>query len=63
MITKGQTDQTSNNDNRTIDLWKSVGITVKVQIGGTTVQIELREVTDKRRLYYVVYCESLKSEC
>jgi hypothetical protein len=33
-----------------IVLWKSVVITVKVEIGGVTVQIDLREVTDKRRL-------------
>jgi hypothetical protein len=33
-----------------IALWKSVVITVKVEIGGATAQIELREVTDKRRL-------------
>jgi hypothetical protein len=37
----------------TIALWKSVGITVKVQIGGAAAQIELREVADKRRLYLV----------
>jgi hypothetical protein len=36
-----------------IDLWKSVVITVKVEIGGAVAQIELREVTDKRRLYLV----------
>jgi hypothetical protein len=36
-----------------IDLWKSVVITVKVEIGGTATQIELREVADKRRLYLV----------
>ncbi len=35
-----------------IALWKSVVITVKVEIGGAAVQIVLREVTDKRRLYY-----------
>jgi hypothetical protein len=34
-----------------IALWKSVVITVKVQIGGAAAQIELREVADKRRLY------------
>ena len=34
-----------------IDLWKSVVITVKVEIGGAAAQIELREVADKRRLY------------
>ena len=34
-----------------IALWKSVVITVKVEIGGTAAQIELREVSDKRRLY------------
>ena len=33
-----------------ITLWKSVLITVKVEIGGTTAQIELRGVEDKRRL-------------
>ncbi len=33
-----------------IDLWKSVVITVKVEIGGVDDQIELRVVTDKRRL-------------
>jgi hypothetical protein len=32
-------------------LWKSVVITVKVEIGGAAAQIELREVADKRRLY------------
>jgi hypothetical protein len=37
-----------------IDLWKSVVITMKVEIGGAAAQIELREVTDKRRLYLVV---------
>jgi hypothetical protein len=36
-----------------IDLWKSVVITVKVEIGGAAAQIELREVADKRRLYCV----------
>jgi hypothetical protein len=36
-----------------IALWKSVVITVKVEIGGAAVQIEVREVTDKRRLYLV----------
>jgi hypothetical protein len=36
-----------------IALWKSVVITVKVEIGGADAQIELREVTDKRRLYLV----------
>jgi hypothetical protein len=34
-----------------IALWKSVVIMVKVEIGGTAIQIELREVEDKRRLY------------
>ncbi len=34
-----------------IALWKSVVITVKVEIGGAAAQIVLREVTDKRRLY------------
>jgi hypothetical protein len=33
-----------------IALWKSVVITVKVEIGGAAAQIVLREVTDKRRL-------------
>ncbi len=33
-----------------ITLWKSVLITVKVEIGGTTAQIELRGVEDKNRL-------------
>ena len=33
-----------------IALWKSVVIMVKVEIGGTAIQIELREVEDKRRL-------------
>ena len=33
-----------------IALWKSVVITVKVEIGGAAAQIELREVADKRRL-------------
>ena len=33
-----------------IVLRKSVLITVKVEIGGAAAQIELREVTDKRRL-------------
>jgi hypothetical protein len=37
-----------------IDLWKSVVITMKVEIGDATAQIELREVVDKRRLYLVV---------
>jgi hypothetical protein len=36
-----------------IALWKSVVITVKVEIGGAAAQIELREVADKRRLYLV----------
>ena len=36
-----------------IVLWKSVVITVKVEIGGATAQIVLREVADKRRLYLV----------
>ncbi len=36
-----------------IALWKSVVITVKVEIGGAGAQIVLREVTDKRRLYLV----------
>ena len=34
-----------------IALWKSVVITVKVEIGGAAAQIVLREVADKRRLY------------
>jgi hypothetical protein len=34
-------------------LWKSVLITVKVEIGGAAAQIELRGVTDKRMLYLV----------
>ena len=38
-----------------IALWKSVVITVKVEIGGAAAQIVLREVTDKRRLYS--FCE------
>ena len=33
-----------------IALWKSVVITVKVEIGGAAAQIVLREVVDKRRL-------------
>jgi hypothetical protein len=37
-----------------IALWKSVVITVKVQIGGAVAQIELRGVADKRMLYLVV---------
>jgi hypothetical protein len=37
-----------------IALWKSVVITVKVQIGGAAAQIELREVVDKRMLYLMV---------
>ena len=32
-----------------IALWKSVVITVKVEIGGAAAQIVLREVADKRR--------------
>jgi hypothetical protein len=36
-----------------IALWKSVVITVKVEIGDAAAQIELREVADKRRLYLV----------
>ena len=36
-----------------IALWKSVVITVKVEIGGAFAQIVLREVEDKRRLYLV----------
>jgi hypothetical protein len=36
-----------------IALWKSVVITVKVEIGGAAAQIVLREVADKRRLYLV----------
>jgi hypothetical protein len=36
-----------------IDLWKSVVITVKVEIGRSSTQIEVRKVEDKRRLYYV----------
>jgi hypothetical protein len=36
-----------------IALWKSVVITVKVEIGVAATQIELREVADKRRLYLV----------
>jgi hypothetical protein len=35
-----------------IALWKSVVITVKVEIGGAAAQIVLREVADKRRLYH-----------
>ncbi len=34
-----------------IALWKSVVITVKVEIGGAVVQIVMREVADKIRLY------------
>ena len=37
-----------------IALWKSVLITVKVEIGDTAAQIEWRGVTDKRMLYLVV---------
>ena len=37
-----------------IDLWKSVLITVKVEISGTVAQIELKWVTDRRRLTLVV---------
>jgi hypothetical protein len=37
-----------------IALWKSVVITVKVEIGGAAAKIVLREVVDKRRLYLVV---------
>jgi hypothetical protein len=33
-----------------ISLLKSVVITVKIEIGGTAAQIELRELADKRRL-------------
>ena len=36
-----------------IALWKSVVITVKVEICGAAAQIVLREVADKRRLYLV----------
>ena len=36
-----------------IALWKSVVITVKVEIGGAAAQIVLREVADQRRLYLV----------
>jgi hypothetical protein len=36
-----------------VTMWKSVVITVKVEIGGAAAQIELREVADKRRLYLV----------
>jgi hypothetical protein len=36
-----------------IALWKSLVITVKVEIGVAATQIELREVVDKRRLYSV----------
>ena len=36
-----------------IALWKSVVITVKVEIGDAAAQIVLREVADKRRLYLV----------
>ena len=37
-----------------ISLWKSVLITVKVEIGDSAVQIKMRGVTDKRILYLVV---------
>ena len=33
-----------------IALWKSVGITVKVEIGGAAAQLHLRGVADKRML-------------
>ena len=42
-----------------IALWKSVVITVKVEIGGAAAQIELREVTDKRRLEHTLCVKSL----
>ena len=44
-----------------IALWKSVVITVKVEIGGAAAQIVLREVTDKRRLYYTLKLQSITS--
>jgi hypothetical protein len=44
-----------------IALWKSVVITVKVEIGGTTAQIEMREVEDKRRLYLPCRCRFFSS--
>jgi hypothetical protein len=45
-----------------IALWKSVVITVKVEIGGAAAQIVLREVADKRRLYLVAKVIALAIE-